>query len=792
MLVMLAVMLLALCLSASPALAADGNGDRTLSPYFVVTSDSPGVDQLPLKSTSAQVRIAGVIADVTVTQVYRNTGTRTLEAIYVFPGSTRAAVYGMTMTIGERVVQAQIREREQARREYEQARQEGRTASLLEQERPNVFTMNVANIQPGDEIVVELKYTELLVPTDGVYEFVYPAVVGPRYANQNAATAPATDRFIASPYLPQGDSVPYEFNLVTTIAAGMPIREITSPSHALAVAYDDLRTATVTLQPGTGNGGNRDYVLRYRLAGDAIATGLLLYEGDTENFFLMLVQPPARVTPAAIPPREFVFIVDVSGSMHGFPLSITKKLMRDLLTGLRPEDRFNVLLFAGGSTVLAEQPLPATEENIARAVNAIDNEHGGGGTELLPALRRALALPRPAGMSRSVVIATDGYVGVEREAFDLIRGSLDQANMYAFGIGSGVNRYLIEGLARCGQGEPFIVTKPDEANGQAEKFRRYIAAPVLTGVQVQAAGFDVYDVEPQSVPDVLAQRPLVIFGKWRGTLQGELAVTGTAGGGAFSVRVPVAEFRPRTDHAALRYLWARQRIAMLDDYNNLSARNELKDELIALGLNYNLMTRYTSFVAIDRVIRRNENGEPVTVQQTLPLPEGVENSAVGTAMPLSRPVPGGSFAARHAVSASAPATMPADALNAPVVGNLFTGTVAKEADSIVTRGALADSICVLALAVDQPAVAVATVQRMVTGQLAGMLPATPAALTGPGRKLMVELAVDSDGTVRAVRQTGGDLAPAQAAQLLAAMRGWRFDGLAAAFPVTVVMTLAVW
>ena len=178
--------------------------DRTLSPYFFVKSDNPQVDQLPLKSTSARVHIAGVIADVLVTQVYKNEGREPLEAVYVFPASTRAAVYGMKMTIGKRVIEARIKKRDEARREYEQARDQGKTASLLEQQRPNVFQMNVANILPGDEIKVELKYTELLVPTDRVYEFVYPTVVGPRYSNQPEATASASEHWVKNPYPPSG------------------------------------------------------------------------------------------------------------------------------------------------------------------------------------------------------------------------------------------------------------------------------------------------------------------------------------------------------------------------------------------------------------------------------------------------------------------------------------------------------------------------------------------------------------------------------------------------------------
>jgi Ca-activated chloride channel family protein len=624
------VLLLTAFLAAPAALAQQPDSpDRTLSPYFFVTSEDPNLDRLPLKATSAEVRIAGVIADVTVTQVYRNEGKRALEAIYVFPGSTRAAVYAMTMTIGTRTINAVVKERQQARAEYEQARAQGRTASLLEQQRPNVFQMNVANIMPGDEIKVKLSYTELLVPTEAVYEFVYPTVVGPRYSNQPAAGAPDTERWVENPYHHQGEAPAYEFDIKVALAAGMPIQKVSCASHRTSISYDGPSIATVTLDPSETEGGNRDFVLRYALAGSQVESGLLLYHGkDGERFFLLMVEPPKRVALEQIPPREYIFIVDVSGSMHGYPLEVSKKLLADLIGHLRPTDTFNVLLFAGGSSVMSARSLPATSENVAHAITFIERQQGGGGTELLPALRRALALPRTEGVSRTVVIATDGYVAVEKEAFDLIRGSLDGSNVFAFGIGTAVNRFLIDGIARAGMGEPFVVTRPEEAAVRAEKFRQYVASPVLTGVRIDFNGFDAYDVEPPTVPDVLAERPVIVFGKWRGEASGHIKVRGTTGTAPYLETFNVGHVKAARSNAALRYLWARHRIAVLGDYTKLHRDDERVKEITNLGLTYNLLTDYTSFVAIDTVVR-NSDGKVETVTQPLPLPQGVSDLAVG-------------------------------------------------------------------------------------------------------------------------------------------------------------------
>lgn len=674
--------------------AADA--DKTLSPYFLVQSAEPGVDQLPLLFTGADVQIAGVIADVTVTQVYKNEGARPLEAIYVFPGSTRAAVYGMTMTIGDRTIFAQIREREQARQEYEQAKQAGKTASLLEQERPNVFQMNVANILPGDKIKVELKYTELLVPTDGVYEFVYPTVVGPRYSHQAAANAAPNDQWVANPYLPAGAPPTYLFDITTHLATGLPLQEVSCPSHHVTIGYDGPAAATVNLadvemltkiralppdqlarvktalqelyfgkdlgslpafytklfriatdpaqpaeevieaQPVKNFTGDRDYILRYRLAGGQIESGLLLSAEPDENFFLLMVQPPQHVPPEAIPPREYIFIMDVSGSMNGFPIELAKKLMRNLLTGLRPTDTFNVVLFAGGSAVLADRSLPATPGNIAQAASFIKNQTGRGGTELLPALQRAFALPKTQGMSRTVVIATDGYVDVELAAFDLIRANLHEANLFAFGIGTSVNRFLIEGLARVGVGEPFIVTKAAEADAKAAQFRQYVQTPVLTDVTVHWGGFDVHDVEPASIPDVFAQRPIIVFGKWKrpltNELTGKITVRGLTGALPYAQTFDLTDIKPQAANAALRYLWARKRIELLGDYNALSSSDARVKEITHLGLTYHLLTAYTSFIAVDAEVRRKD-GDVTTVKQPAPLPKNVSNYAVSVGIP---------------------------------------------------------------------------------------------------------------------------------------------------------------
>ena len=609
-----------------PALGQEPvQADKTLSPYFFVQGD-PTVDHLPLKDTSVEISVSGVIADVRVVQTYQNTGSRPINATYVFPASTRAAVYGMRMQIGDQVIVAKIKEREKAKQEFEEAKKEGKSASLLEQDRPNVFRMNLANLMPNEAVQIELRYTELIVPTDGTYEVVYPTVVGPRYSSDQQSSD--ANEYVQTPYTREGEQAASTLHISARLSTGLPIQYINCPSHKIQPEWMGPSIARLNLDDADPFTGNRDFVLQYRLAGEKIASGLLLFQGQDENFFLYMAEPPARVAEADIPPREYMFVVDVSGSMEGFPLNTAKRLLTDLIGGLRPTDYFNVVLFAGDSTVLSKEPLQANQENVDRAIHLLTQQRGAGGTELLAAIQEAMKTPSQPGVSRSIVLVTDGYVDGEKGVFDYIRQNLGESNLFAFGIGESVNRYLIEGVAHAGMGEPFIVEKESDASTIAAKFREYIKSPVLTDVSIKANGFDIYDVQPSHFPDLLAQRPVVFFGKWRGSASGTIELTGKTGAGDFSTSLDVGSVQADEGNSALRYLWARSRVAELSDYGASDISDDRIKEITSLGLKYNLLTRYTSFIAVrEKVV--NPNGNADDVNQVLPLPVGVSDLAVG-------------------------------------------------------------------------------------------------------------------------------------------------------------------
>ncbi len=623
-----AILRVILLVTIVPTLSfAQQDRDHNESPYFDIISQKTIPGSFSLLSTNVSATLAGPIADVTLRQRYQNDGTEAIEAIYVFPTSTRAAVYHMEMHIGDRVITAEIQEKRKAKQNYEQAKSEGKRASLLQQDKPNVFTMNVANISPGESIDILMKYNEFLLPESGVYTFVYPTVVGPRYSS-----SPAKHNTIQNPYLAEGQEAPYQFDLQMEIRSPLPIKQSECLSHQVNADYKDQSRLLVKLKDSDKSKGNKDFIFTYQLAGERMESGTLFYESKDENFFLTLIEPPVRVSIDQVTPREFIFIVDVSGSMHGFPIEVTKQLMDDLLSTMRPEDYFNVVLFAGNSKMLAPQAIPASSANIKSAKRLLTSEYGGGGTELLSAVQKAMAIPKhDEHGSRSLVIITDGYINVEEACLDYIQNHLNQANFYAFGIGSSVNRYLIEGIAHVGRGESFVVTEAQMAKQKADQLRQYIESPILTDVSVDFRGIDVYDVIPRQIPDLTAERPLYAFGKYKGEVNGSIEIKGKLATGDYHQKMYLDQSQASQSSIALKYLWAREKLKYLSDYASVSRREKYKEEIIDLGLKYNLLSQYTSFVAIDEQIV-TEGQSPKVLRQALPLPAGVSHHAIGFEM----------------------------------------------------------------------------------------------------------------------------------------------------------------
>jgi len=541
------------------SLLASAQDDKNESPYFHVNGES-GKVKFPLLSTDVEAKINGPIADVTLTQEYKNKGEQPIEAMYVFPSSTRSAVYDMEMHIGDRVIKAEVQEKQKARITYEKAKEEGKRASLLEQHKPNVFQMNVANIMPGEVVKVVMKYTEFIIPEDQQYSFHFPTVVGPRYTGESPAA------FAAQPYSKAGKKPQYTFDINVIVETSVPIAAIRCPSH--------------------------------KTVSNVLGRGLK---------------------------------VELDDGMNGYPLDVSKQLMKRLFSNLRPTDKFNIMFFAGSAFALSPQSLDATKENVSNALSTVNGRNGGGGTNMLGAIKTAMASPKEDGFSRSFVIITDGYVSVEEKAFDYVHQHLDKANFFAFGIGNSVNRHLIEGLAHVGRARPFIVTNQSDAQHEAERLRKYIQYPVLTDISITGSGVELYDMAPDHIPDLMAGRPIYFFGKYKGDQNGMLEIKGENGATPFFERLELVS--PSDDNKSLAQLWARETIKNLDDYNSLKSDQKRINKVTELGLKYNLLTKYTSFVAVDHEVV-NEGGVPKAVKQLLPMVEKISNLAIGFEMKI--------------------------------------------------------------------------------------------------------------------------------------------------------------
>lgn len=602
----------------------------------------------PLKHTDVTTDIVGYVGRVTVKQTFHNPLNTKIEAVYVFPLPQDAAVDDMVMLVGDRRIVGQIKERGEAREIYEAAKAAGHVASLLDQERPNIFTQSVANIEPGVQVVIEISYVETLKYADGVFEWVFPMVVGPRYIpGGGSAPAPMTPGSdtpevpdgsrITPPVTPKGTRAGHDISLTVTIDAGMPIYDLKSELHEVDVAALEGGADSpvrVTLK-NQAEIPNRDFILHYQLATDQIGDALLVHEDQRGRFFTLILQPPRRVVPSQIVPRELIFVLDTSGSMHGFPIEKAKEVMGRLIDTMQPADTFNVITFAGDTRILWEQPQPATKPNIAAAQQFLAGHRGSGGTEMMKAINAALvktATREAAQAIRVVCFMTDGYVGNDMAIIDAVKKNAGTTRVFSFGIGNSVNRFLLDGMAQVGRGEVEYVPLNGDAEGAMKRFHERILAPVLTDITVDWGNLPVTEVYPPLVPDLFSVKPIMIHGRLSAPASGTVTVRGNTGAGSYEDEIEVQWPAAAVSHPAIASLWARAKVAdlMMQDYAGLQYGHfpeQLKNEMIALGLEYRLMTQFTSFVAVEE-LTVTVGGEPTKITVPVEMPDGVSYEGV--------------------------------------------------------------------------------------------------------------------------------------------------------------------
>lgn len=570
--------------------------------------------ELPLRSLSYEVDIAGPLADITLVQVFHNPSETFIEAEYTFPLPEDAAVDGMTMTFGDREVVGLIRDRAKARAAYEKAVADGKAAALTEQQRPNVFTQTVGNLPPGAEITVTLHLVQPVEYRDGAWELVVPLVVGPRFTGIN--TPDATQ--ITPPV--SRESTALKADIGVALETGMPLSFVGSPTHDVTILTDETGAAVDLV----GASATRDFVLRWKVdADEPIAAAI--QEGD---HIVLSMQPPEAPPRDRVVPREIVWVVDTSCSMSGEPLDMAKRAMFEAFSSMDSRDSFTVLDFNDSVSTLAPRPLPATPENIAAGKRYVDEFEGHGGTDMRAGIDAALSLPGDEQRERYVVFLTDGYIGNEADILGMVQQKGGRSHLYSFGLGSSVNRYLLDEMAAIGRGTAMYATLDENPALVVENFLNLIDQPVLSNISIDFGGHQVSEEYPAKLRDLVAGQPLFVVAQANADSTDDIIVRGRLGNGNYERHVPVVRFGDEGNHAVAS-TWARQRVAALErQINGNTGReiNEIEADILDTALDYRLLTRLTSFVAIDRV-RVNRTGALAHVDQAVDTPDGVDFDA---------------------------------------------------------------------------------------------------------------------------------------------------------------------
>ncbi len=601
------------------------------------------VAELPLEHTSAEITVSGIYQIGVVRQVYGNPYRETIEAVYVFPLPENGAVSRMDMFIGDRHIEGDIHERGLAQRIYDEAIQAGQTAALLEQERPNIFTQTVGNILPGDSIVIEIEFTAPVKYESGTWELSFPMVVGPRFIPDGV---PDADR-IAPPVVPEGTRAGYDIQLSVLLDPGMPVRWLESVNHEItAVKQEGLPLI------GLARGEtipNRDFVLRYRTATEGIGSGFVAHNGDLGGHFMLMLEPDAEVDRELIAPKEMFFVIDCSGSMSGQPMEVAKETVRRFVEGMNPGDSFQIMRFSETASAMSRTPLPNTPENVRAGVAYINALSGMGGTRMIEGIRAAIGYPEDPERMRYIIFLTDGYIGNEQEILGELQSTVrDNTRLFSVGVGSSVNRYLIEGLAQEGMGSAVYVGYNQDPVQAVSEIYSKINNPYLVGIQLDWGNLAVSDVQFGGTRDLYDGEPLVITGRFSRRGTGTVRVTGTVGGRRWSRDIDVTLPGPGEGSEAADRLWASRRLAALrrQGYSPSlaqSERNRLTEEMIGVSLDYRVLCEHTAFVAVDSENRAGQ-GDLVRVDVPVNMPVGVSYQGVFGTGSASTPSPAMGYA----------------------------------------------------------------------------------------------------------------------------------------------------
>ncbi len=594
---------------------------------------SEGENVCPLKHTDVKANISGFIGITEVTQIFTNPMETPIEAEYIFPLPEKSAVFEMLMKIGDKTIRGIVKEKEEAKAIYNKAIQEGKRASLLDEERPNVFVQHVGNIMPGDEIKILIKYVEDIKYEEGIYEYVFPMTVGPRYTPK---TMEGKEGNINPAYPEEGKRAGHDISLSVEINSPINIEEINSELHEIIVEKVSDTSKKIKLAEHDSI-PNRDFILKYRLGSETIEEGLIsIKTKDKGGFASLIIQPPARPENYKIIPKEMIFVVDTSGSQMGGPLEACKKAMYLCIDKMHENDTFNVICFSNVPEFLFKKSMPADEKNRELAREFMKQHNGGGGTEMMPPILAALKAKENPERLRIITIMTDGYVSNENEIINAIdKKCKKNTRVFSFGTGDSVNRYLITKMAEAGRGDSEIITvtyrNRDKENENMQKvadaFFKKIDSPLMTNIELSWSGDKISEIYPKNLPDLYSNKPLILIGTYKKGGKGSVTVTGTVAGETIKKKIDfVLDKDGDSRYESLPYLWARRKIEYYSDRDNFRGKdrddNKIKQTIIKLGLDFGLATLYTSFVAVeDKVV--NEDGKLEHKEVPSEFPSGV-------------------------------------------------------------------------------------------------------------------------------------------------------------------------
>ncbi len=604
----------------APALAAPSSSFDEVGAAELLHLTENGPVRLPMLDLRISLEITGMMVHGTVTQTFCNPTAEEIEAIYVFPLPEDAAVHYMEMRIGERRIVSAIQEREEARRTYVQAREDGHKAALLEQNRPNLFTAFAANINPGESIDITLEYVQELAYADGEFQLIFPLTFTPRYGAPHAPREPAS---------PIAARVP-RAHLEARLLLGFPLDEMDSPSHAVQTWWEG---ETLVVQPVDGSVvADRDFVLRWRPQLGLEPRWTVHHESreDGDYVLLMLLPPLEDLEDRSGLATETLFIVDISGSMKGPSLRQARHALLAALERLRPGDSFNLLAFNDQMKEFAHEFLPATEQVLADARRWVHGLRAGGGTEIFPALRRGVDLTR-AGEAhgvRRILFLTDGAVQNEEPLLRSILEDLGTVRLHALGIGSAPNRYLMQHMADYGRGLCGFISDVSEAEDRMDAFFARLHRPVMTDLRLEWEGAEPSAIYPSRLPDLHAGEPLFVSARLPpGTAGGRVSLHGIIQDGPQSYHGTLEGNAPDESGVAIR--WGRAQVAsLMQDLHAGSDAETIRKEVIAVSRTFQIVTRYTSLVAVEEFPTAVDQARQVSVPNGGSLPRG------GTAEPL--------------------------------------------------------------------------------------------------------------------------------------------------------------